>query len=787
MFKRYFWPVLKVFGFLAVYFVALIIASGLLYVVTGSVMGAKAAGFVAGAAGLLSALVVVFLYIKLDDSSFEGIGTGFSQGWYKRLAVGTAFGTAVMLIILLLLLFTGFAAVRGLAVTSPIGILSKLALGLVHFLILVAFSEELITRGYIYHYLKKRFTVAGAALITSFLFASMHVFNPNVTILALFNIFLAGLVMNLLVIRDGDIWSAVGFHFGWNFIMGVIFATPVSGGAEEGVIRLALKGHELITGGSFGVEGGLAGTALLLLAAAFLLFKNKETEQFLEGMKQWKIRLFAGTLVIITLVYVIFDILVWLPKPVVSDSIDINRIERLANVNDYELTLQLDTRGKTLKGQQKVSFINTEEDDLNEAYFHIYPNAFKSLGGLIDITDVKVNGGKVGYKIEGEDGTLLKVPFSQVLEPGKRNEIYMEYLIRIPTKGNNSFGDRFGYGSNTYNLGNFFPIAAVYENGQWDKHPYDKKGDAFYSETGNFDVTLSAPADQVIATTGYVEKQEVSKGVQTLSIKAYSVRDFAFVSSDMFKVQEAMVNGTIIKSYASSSTKAKKVLEISADAIRLFNKKYGKYPYPTCSIVQSDIGGGMEYPSLVMIESNDYGNVTFNDLFSIYFYGKPKGTLEFIVVHELAHQWWYSIVGNDEYREAWIDEPLTQYATLQYFREKYGEEAFFRVYNNYIKLSAKMYLRTGGPDRPLNRSLDKFDENEYYILIYNKGTMMYKDLNDELGDEKFDQLLKTLFEKYKYKVVKGEELIELTSEIAGRDMSEFYRKWLETNYTADEL
>jgi aminopeptidase N len=196
----------------------------------------------------------------------------------------------------------------------------------------------------------------------------------------------------------------------------------------------------------------------------------------------------------------------------------------------------------------------------------------------------------------------------------------------------------------------------------------------------------------------------------------------------------------------------------------------------------------MEYPNLVMIESNEYGNVTFGNLIAAYYFGKPKGSLEFVVVHELAHQWWYGIVGNDEYREAWIDEPLTQYATLEYYRQRYGQEEFDRLYNRYIKLGVNMFLQSGsGEEKALNRSLDQFPHDEYYVLIYNKGTMMYKDLHDQLGDEKFDKLLRTLFEKFKYKVVSGEKLIELTSEIAGEDMSEFYRKWLETNYIGDEL
>ncbi|MGE5630162.1 MAG: M1 family aminopeptidase [Caulobacteraceae bacterium] len=788
MIKKYLLPVLKVFGFILVYFIALIVINGLLYSALGPAMTREMSATLVGAASLLVSLIVVFLFLKLDDKRFKDIGVSFQRGWYRKLLMGSALGAAAILIIFAVLLASGAASLRGLAVTGLMSIILIFVRGFVYFLIAVAFTEELITRGYIYHYLKTRFTIAGASVVASFFFALMHILNSNATILALFNIFLAGMVLNLLVIKDGNIWSAVGFHFGWNFTMGTIFASPVSGGMEEGIVKLSLKGYELLTGGSFGIEGGLVCTVVLLATSGYLLLHNEQKEKYLDGMKLWKNRIFTGALVIITLVYVIFDILVWLPKPVVSDSIEVNKISRYENANNYTMKLELDTKGRKITGHQKVSFINSAGTNLNEIYFHVYPNAFKELGGYIDVKAVKVDGLDVKFTIEGEDSTLLRVSLPGTLEPGKRDEISMDYLISIPKGGGNGFGDRFGYGSNTYNLGNFFPIVAVYENNGWDKHLYDEKGDAFYSETSNFDVEITAPIEQVIAATGYIQNREVDGSRQKLNITAYSVRDFAFVSSDMFKVEEAMVNGTLIKSYASSRIKAKKVLEISSDAIKFFNRKYGKYPYPSCSVVQSDLGGGMEYPNLVMIEANDYGNITFGNLFSSYFYGRPKGALEFIVVHELAHQWWYGLVGNDEYREAWIDEPLAQYSTLVYLKEKYGIKDFERVYNNEIKLGARMYLLgSRGQEKSMNLPLNQFDYNGYYILIYNKGTMMFKDLNDQLGDEKFDFFLKALFEQYEFKVVKGEELIKLTSEAAGRDMQEFYTKWLTTNYTGDEL
>lgn len=788
MFRKYFLPVFKVIGFVFLYFIAVII-SQLVASKAGSMLPAGQVQELLGAfvsAGV--AVLLVLMYLKLDGRGFSSIGISFEAGWPAKLVRGAAEGLIIMLLLIGLLLATGLGALRGFEAAGAGAAVERLISGLILYMFFVAFIEEMVTRGYMYHYLKARFTMAGAAVITSAVFAFMHIFNSNVTPLALFNIFLAGLVLNFYVFRDGSLWSAVGFHFGWNYTMGVIFSSPVSGSGENGIIKLSLKGYELLSGGAFGIEGGILCTAGLLIMAVYLLRGNPRKAEFLKGLQLRKNAAFVGILIVILFAYIITDAVIWMSQPVASDRVELNRMAEYENANDYTMELRLDTANKILYGQQKVSYINNSKEALNEIYFHIYPNAFSGNGGGIDIKSMKINGIDTEAKLEGRDGTLLRTDLAQSLQPGDRVEVYMEYEIHIPQKGGKGFGDRFGYGDNTYNLGNFFPIAAVYDENGWDKHLYDSKGDAFYSETGNFSVRITAPAAQVIAATGEIQSETASGKDKVWQIEAPSVRDFAFVASDMFKVREAAVGGIRIKSYASSAIKAGKALEIGAAAIRDFNREYGKYPYPACSIVQSDISGGMEYPNLVMIESASYNNIAISNLIYSSLYGSVTGNLEFVLVHELAHQWWYGIVGDNEYTEAWIDEALTQYSSLQYYRNRYGQQAFDRVYDNYIKSQYKSYLAIGLLENPsLDRPLDKFEENEYYILIYNKGTMMYKDLNDELGNEKFGLLQRALFDRYKFKVVSGRELIELTSEIAGKDMSGFFQKWLTTFYTGDEL
>jgi hypothetical protein len=460
--------------------------------------------------------------------------------------------------------------------------------------------------------------------------------------------------------------------------------------------------------------------------------------------------------------------------------------DKSPGVNDYVMNLALDTVNKTLTGNERVNYINNTKTTLNELHFHVYSNSavFRALSGGIDIKSIFINNKISNFNFECEDKSMIKIKLKELINPNQRINILFNYKIKIPATGINSSGCRFGYGKQTYNLGNFFPIAAVYDANGWDIHPYDIKGDAFYSETSNFDVTITAPKSQVIAASGLIYGIKAAGNNNIWQIKACSVRDFAFVASHLFKIAEGKVDGVSIKAYGFNKETSKKVLKIGMDAIRIFDNKYGKYPYKTCSIAQANIRGGMEYPNLVMINSISYESLQCAKSSFGKVYDPIIAPAEFEIVHELAHQWWYGLVGNDEYREAWIDEPLAQCSTLDYFNSKYGAGTYNKVLKEFINYGYYSFEKTKNKKQniSLRRDLSKFESREYTALIYSKGAMMFNNLRIKLGNTKFNLFEKTLFNNYKFKIIKGSELISLASKIAGQDMTEFFHRWLETSY-----
>ena len=356
-------------------------------------------------------------------------------------------------------------------------------------------------------------------------------------------------------------------------------------------------------------------------------------------------------------------------------------IDKEELLNSYKLNIRLLDDEKKLKCKELITYKNNSNEYFKTLYFHIYPNAFSSKEfapfesselesaypngfdkGFISFNKIVGKNDSLKYKIIGSKNDILEVTLSETLKPKESYNLYFEFEVKLP----NSLG-RFGYGDYTINATNFFPIACVYDKFGWNKKSYETIGDPFYSEVSNFNVKISCPQKYDLATTGKIEKEIVNSGNNIYDVKGNNIRDFAFILSDKFKVLSTQENKTKIFSYYFNEDLGVESLEIAKDSLKIFNKLFGEYPYDTYSVVASDFFiGGMEYPNLVMIDKTLYRS-------------SSKFFLEYVIAHETAHQWWYSVIGNNEINEPWLDEALTEYSTIVYFEKKYGEEVKNRL------------------------------------------------------------------------------------------------------------
>lgn len=448
----------------------------------------------------------------------------------------------------------------------------------------------------------------------------------------------------------------------------------------------------------------------------------------------------------------------------------------------YKISAVFDDNDMAIRGEQRIYYENTSNQNMKNIYLHLYPNAYRNNKtapfeasemvraypngfdkGWIDIYSVTEGNKKISYKAMGEGSTNLRVTPKTPIAPGTSIDIGIDFELKLP----NSVG-RMGYGENTVNIANWYPILSVFDGNGWNLDPYYPIGDPFYSDVAEYEITMTIPEKYELATTGNILKISNKDNKKIYSISASNVRDFAMVLSEDFTINRGNVDGTEVISYTIDGLKDKEALKYGMDSLEIFNRLFGKYPYEQLSIVASDFFiGGMEYPNLVMIGQSLYER-------------KENFLLEYVIAHEVAHQWWYGIVGNNQITEPWLDEALTEYSTLMYFEEKYGDKIEKEVYEKMIEAQYKSFVgKESNKEESILRSLNQFNNSlEYSSIVYSKGAMFIKELRDQMGDEAFIKALREYFETYKFKNATTEDFYNIIQKNTDEDLKAEFSKWL---------
>ncbi len=453
------------------------------------------------------------------------------------------------------------------------------------------------------------------------------------------------------------------------------------------------------------------------------------------------------------------------------------------DLTEYNIEINLNTETKNATIKQKVDYINSTNSILKNLKMHLYVQNFKegATSSVVDNTKLNLaypNG--MSYAefeierliVEGIDTTIvyesdyndiLSIDLQNSLMPNERILLEMEYSFTIP-----NCNHRFGFGENTINLANFYPIMCVYENGAFNTNGYNSNGDPFYSDMANYCVDIITDKQYLVAGTGEKTILALDNNLTKTSFKANLVRDFALVLSDKFETINEITNDIKIEYYYFNDVNASESLKAGIDSINTFSKLFGDYPYSTFSIVQADfVHGGMEYPNLVMISSNidnadDYKNV---------------------IVHETAHQWWYAMIGNDEFTYPWLDEAVTEFSTMLFYDNNSGYNFNHKDMINACKENYTLFITVyedvlGKIDTSMRAVNEYSTEPEYTYCTYVKGTLMFESLYQLVGKDKFVKSLKEYFENYKYKNVTPDNLISTFEKISKQELNSFFNSWI---------
>jgi hypothetical protein len=400
----------------------------------------------------------------------------------------------------------------------------------------------------------------------------------------------------------------------------------------------------------------------------------------------------------------------------------------------YTVSLTSNTAGDTWTGHESVSFTNGSPSALPEVYLRLWDNYHGSCPST-PITVTNVTGGTTSPL--SVNCTALKITLPSPLAQNQSATIGFDLGIVVP-----SGADRFGHDGAFNMIGNALPILAVRDGAGWHLDPYTNNGEAFYSLISDFDVTLGHPTSLLTPATG-TSTETTSGSTTTTHATAAKVRDFAWGAGPFTKITTTSGKGVRVNVYSVSgisTSSANSMLTLAADSIDVHAGRFGTYPYGEVDVVLDNNFwfGGMEYPGFVM------------DLVSTT-----------ALPHELAHQWWYGIVGDDEYTSPWLDESFTDYATDLY-RGVTGSGCGITWASSAEKLTNSMAYWDAHSDR-------------YSTVVYGYGKCMLHDLQRLLGDTAMANLLKTYAQSHWYGVSTAAEFKAAAQAAAGStDLTSFW-------------
>ncbi|MCL5997756.1 MAG: M1 family metallopeptidase [Chloroflexi bacterium] len=473
-------------------------------------------------------------------------------------------------------------------------------------------------------------------------------------------------------------------------------------------------------------------------------------------------------------------------------------VQDLAQFGDatrYDIQLSIASDLQHVTGTQQVRYVNRSSEALDEILLRLYPNT-DYLGGDMVVTDLRVDGAAVkpvpflrsGVPYSGStmitDTSVLSVPMPSPLRPGQAVVLDASFLVTVPLQARGGYRT-FGWSNGVIALPNTYVMIPVRGTQGWLVDAAPTYGDVVFSETSLYHVRIRAPADLVIAATGVCGETPTSTAAlpsgatrapdkatlwkETVCV-AGPVRDVAIHASNQYQVLTTTVHAggnILVGSYYLPSYQrgGQRALIYAAEALSVYTRRLGAYPFKVLNVFASPtVAGGIEYPMLAGVTDS--------------LYEMDGGYFEWIVAHEVAHQWWYSMVGSDPINEPWLDESLTQYMASLYIEDRYGAEAAAAERERYFTARYQRELRIGR-DAPVAQPTGAFDRAVYSPLVYGKGPLFFDAVRRTVGDRLFDSWLRIYFARNRYKIVHAENLLSVADEIGiGRPVRQAFDEWM---------
>lgn len=509
---------------------------------------------------------------------------------------------------------------------------------------------------------------------------------------------------------------------------------------------------------------------------------------------------------------------------------------------NYEISARLDPKARAVEGRETLTWLNDSPDEIRELRFHLYMNAFrdeqstflrearglrpvkKDAFGSIEVKSLRIAGGADLTKAmrflhpdddNAQDRTVMAVDLPEPVKPGRTISLDIDFYTKLP-----HVTERTGYHGSFYMVAQWFPKIGVWEKageryatrGQWNCHQFHANSE-FYADYGRYAVAITVPANYVVGATGVMESRREDSAAKTATYRFVqeNVHDFAWTASPVFlRVERMFEPGREVSARELADTArlfsipesearlqpVRMILLIQPEhaaqidrhfaalrtGLKYFGLWYGKYPYETITVVDPPYGGGgaggMEYPTLITAGTS-------------WIRSDRQQEPEAVIVHEFGHQYWYGMVGNNEFEEAWLDEGFTTYSTSKILDWVYGTwDAPVRVAGmpvirwlrpfeiNWDAANRIEYLSDAKTDSLLRNAWEYYSRASYGDNSYSRSAITLRTLENYLGQATMARIMRTYFERWRYRHPATTDFIKVANEVSGQDLRWFFDQFV---------
>lgn len=483
---------------------------------------------------------------------------------------------------------------------------------------------------------------------------------------------------------------------------------------------------------------------------------------------------------------------------------------------DVNIQVGLNDQAHSLSGEITMNYQNNSPDTLRYIWIHLWPNAYKNdktafseqllengrtdfyfsneeQRGYINRLNFKVNDIVANTLDHPQHQDIIQLILPSALLPGQSAKIETPFHVKLPQNFSRS-----GHIDQSYQVAQWYPKPAVYDQHGWHPMPYLDQGE-FYNEFGNYRVSITVPANYVVAATGKLVETVTGVAVDNNWVATRSnqpvadstpssldfkrliyaqdnIHDFAWFADKNFEVLKDTLQlaSKIIEVYAyynkANTGDWVNSIRYIKSAVRTKSEWLGEYPYPVVSVVEKagkPDGGGMEYPTITLVS-------------------KPlsENMHDYIINHEVGHNWFYGILASNERKHPWMDEGMNSYYDQRYSKQQYGtpaldllniDAAFLKKRQPDDIQQTLLQTITGiKKDQPIETVSEKFSSLNYSMIAYYKTAEWMNLLEATLGIPVFDSVMRTYYRTYQFRHPYPADFKLIAETVSGQNLDSLF-------------